>query len=176
MPMERTIVNDMLRDRGFTFGGSLDEDYEIFHHSSENDITVVYMVATTKLGIANVKSLDSAIGLSAHIIIVHGGAVTSSAKGCIDAMIAEGVTIELFSHNELQYNITKHAYVPKHTLKSKDFKVQLLKDLRIAEARLPRIQKNDPVARYFGAANGDLFQIDRVCNDGKVVPYFRIVA
>ena len=45
-------------------------------------------------------------------------------------------------------DITKHTFVLKHVVLSENKKQELLKRYRLKETPLPRIQFNDPVARY----------------------------
>ena len=59
------------------------------------------------------------------------------------------MTIEVFHENELVVNITQHELVPKHVPLNEEEKKQLLTRYQLKEHQLPRIQLQDPVARYF---------------------------
>lgn len=48
------------------------------------------------------------------------------------------------------------AQVPEHHILSNEDKVALLKRYRLQESQLPRIQRTDPVARYFGVVKGQV--------------------
>ena len=72
-------------------------------------------------------------------------------------------------------DITEHELVPEHQLFKPQEKADLLKQYGLEERQLPRIQKLDPVARYFGAQKGEVFRIVRKSETaGKYVTY-RIV-
>lgn len=73
--------------------------------------------------------------------------------------------IQVFSLNELQFNITKHKLVPRHTLlgfdKEKEIE-QLVKQYKVENRyKFPSILRTDPVAKYFNAKFGNVMQITR---------------
>lgn len=77
------------------------------------------------------------------------------------AAVEKEVTVEIFLEENLLVNITKHELVPKHILLSRAEKKALLQRYRLKESQLPRIQKDDPVARYFGLKKGNVVKIIR---------------
>lgn len=77
------------------------------------------------------------------------------------AAVEKECTVEIFLEENLLVNITKHELVPKHVLLSKPEKKALLQRYRLKESQLPRIQKDDPVARYFGLKKGNVVKIIR---------------
>lgn len=69
--------------------------------------------------------------------------------------------IETFHEGDLIVNITHHELVPKHIRLSKAEKKELLRRYRLKESQLPRIQREDPVARYLGLKRGEVVKIIR---------------
>jgi DNA-directed RNA polymerase I, II, and III subunit RPABC1 len=92
-------------------------------------------------------------------ILVTQGALTPSAYKIIPTVLPR--VIETFQEADLLVNITKHELVPKHVLLSPEEKKRLLERYRLKESQLPRIQVNDPVAKYLGLKRGQVVKIIR---------------
>lgn len=73
----------------------------------------------------------------------------------------EEYKIEEYAETDLVVNITKHFLVPKHEVMSPEDKKALLERYRLKETQLPRIQLQDPVARYYGVSRGQVMKITR---------------
>ena len=73
-----------------------------------------------------------------------------------------GLNYQIFNIKELQFNITKHNIVPKHTLVD-DARVKLLLETFSLKHKfqLPIILKSDPMSRYLGLKCGDVVMITR---------------
>ena len=91
-----------------------------------------------------------------HSIIVYKNKVTSAVKNIKHNF--QGMRIELFSQEELQYNITKHRYQPIfEVLSAKDSE----RIKKLYEAKFPIMLKSDPIARFYGYQKGDVVKITR---------------
>lgn len=100
-----------------------------------------------------------------HGIIVYDDSVTPMVRKLVENNAI--IRIELFSVDELGFNVTKHRLVPKHE-KAADSEVQQLK---MHLDKIPSILITDPVARFHGFERGTLVKISR--HDNTVA--FRIV-
>lgn len=79
----------------------------------------------------------------------------------LEPLNARGIIAEHFLESDLLVNITHHELVPKHVLLSAEEKKTLLERYRLQQHQLPRIQVNDPVARYLGLKRGNVIKIIR---------------
>lgn len=111
-------------------------------------------------------------GVNAAIHVLQTG-LTTYAKNHIDRLAAavEG-KLETFNENDLLVNITQHKLVPKHEVMSDEEKRALLRRYKLKESQLPRIQRSDPIARYYGLQHGHVVKITRPSETaGRYVTY-----
>ena len=94
-------------------------------------------------------------------ILITIGSVTAAALRAFDPLHERGITAEHFKEEDLLVNITRHELVPKHILLSEEEKLVLLDRYRLKETQLPRMQAQDPVAKYFGLKKGQVVKIIR---------------
>ncbi|ODQ68632.1 DNA-directed RNA polymerases I, II, and III subunit RPABC1 [Nadsonia fulvescens var. elongata DSM 6958] len=92
-------------------------------------------------------------------IFVYQQNITPSAAKLIPNVAP--ASIDTFQESDLIVNITQHILVPKHIKLSIAEKKELLERYRLKESQLPRIQREDPVARYLGLKRGEVVKIIR---------------
>ena len=165
---------EMIEHRGYII---IDQDDERILATRENRVTkkdeqiCVFITNTSKF---NVESIQEYISMMKKMdvwncIIVYRDSATPVAKKIIEE--TKDMNIELFTEDELQYNITKHVLVPKHEIVFKKGTVGCVNFKKKYTDNLPIILKTDPVSRYYGYEKGDIIKITR--RNGYVV--FRIV-
>lgn len=106
------------------------------------------------------------------LIILQTG-LTVQARGAIEKLAAtNSYRMEVFLENELLVNVTHHMLVPKHEVMTNKQKTELLIRYKLRESQLPRIQKSDPIARYYGLSQGQVVKITRPSETaGRYVTY-----
>lgn len=167
------VIGEMLDQRGY----STNSKDEYILADNNKDQLVVFFCSDVKFNLDKLKfyiSKMNEIELN-HCIIVYTDQITSTAKKAIDNLEIikpEGsivpAEIELFSLKELQYNLTKHILVPKHTKLSDEDSLQIRKKFG---HNLASILKTDPVVRFYNFKKGDIIKITR--KEGYIM--YRIV-
>lgn len=116
------------------------------------------------IGVLDERKIESGI-------LIYASAMTPSANKVIVSM-AQQFTLEAFQEAELLVNITHHIMVPKHEVMKPAEKAALLARYRLHDTQLPRIQLNDPIARYYGLKRGQVVRIIRPSETaGRYVSY-----
>lgn len=123
---------------------------------------LIYYAEDKNVGIKAMRSFISILeekGIQRGILI-WSEKMTAAARKVIDAMRMQ-FKLEDFEEAYLLVNITHHQLVPEHKVMTQEEKKELLQRYRLKETQLPRIQINDPVARYFGLSRGQVVKITR---------------
>jgi DNA-directed RNA polymerase I, II, and III subunit RPABC1 len=199
----RKTILQMLRDRGYVVFDSKD-DLELSRQMFEEKFVKINQVIIETLEIKRPKwnlpsqrilvvfvkseKEKSTIGVKKireycerikqddfhkAILILHGR-LTPHAKQAISAINSLIERIEYFNESELIINITEHCLVPRHEVLLKEDCKKLLEKYSIKESQLPKINKNDPVARYLGIEKNQIVKIIRISEtSGRYVTYRR---
>ena len=96
-----------------------------------------------------------------HAIVIHNNKVTPYAKTALRSLRVQKINIEVFTENELQYNITRHEDVPQHIICSAETKKKVFDAYSIDSTKIVKILSTDSVIRYLGAVKGQLIKIVR---------------
>ncbi|KAF2664449.1 RPB5 subunit of DNA-directed RNA polymerase [Microthyrium microscopicum] len=115
----------------------------------------------TQIGVKTVRNFAHTMEQNSVYsgILVTAVSVSSACHKIAQATFPK--VMELFEETDLIVNITQHELVPKHIMLSPEEKQALLERYRLKHNQLPRILKEDPVARYLALRRGDIVKIIR---------------
>jgi len=133
----------------------------------------VFFPEDEKVGVKPIKVYTDRMRAEAvaNAIMVLRVDITPFAKQAV-AEMSDTFRIEHFRESELLVDITEHQLVPEHQVLTVNEKSELLKRYRLKDSQLPRIQANDPVARYYGMKRGQVVKIIRPSETaGRYVTY-----
>lgn len=139
----------------------------------ETNQLFVFFPEEEKVGVRPIKVFTDRMKEESvyNAILVLRIDITPYAKQAVLEM-SDAFRIEHFKEAELLVDITEHTLVPEHVVLNQNEKQELLKRYRLKETQLPRIQLNDPVARYYGMKRGQVVKIIRPSETaGRYVTY-----
>ena len=143
------------------------------HETDAEDQLFVFLPDDDKVGVKTIKQYCEMMKEASvsHAILVVKQGVTPFAKTALQEM-ASTYLIEHFRDAELLVDVTEHRLVPAHALLSPEDLQALLDRYKLRAEQLPRIQRTDPVARYYGLKVGDVVKIVRPSETaGRYVTY-----
>ena len=177
----RKTVLELLQDRGYSKVSSSHmtlEEFETWAEALEHPIKdemefivsdeifddiLVHWHIPHKLGsqeLTNLISRMREMDIKRALVLVENS-VTHCAKATLNRLKQEGTYIDVFTMEEIQFNISHHSLVPKHEVCSHEEKAQLMKAYAVDRTQLPNIKTTDPMARYLGVTKGQLIRITR---------------
>jgi DNA-directed RNA polymerase I, II, and III subunit RPABC1 len=158
------------------FSGASRESMTILSEKEDDstDQIFVFFPEDEKVGVKPIKTYCErmkAQDVKRAIIVVKVN-LTPFAKQAIREMAPRGYRVEYFRDSELLVDITEHKLVPKHVLLTDEEKKELLERYRLKPSQLPRIQHQDPVARYLGLQTSQVVKIVRPSETaGRYITY-----
>ena len=162
----KIICTEMVIQRGYIHVNTDDIDKMKFSKDGRDDI-VVYINMFPKLNkdaMCKYMKMMNENGIN-HGIILYSEGVTSTTSKTIEQTL--NTVIEIFSIDELQFNITQHVLQP-----SFDKIVNPTVFKKKYGTKFPIMKHTDPIARFYRYIKGDIIQITQ--SDSGLVSY-RIV-
>lgn len=174
-------IREMLDDRGVAYAAAsgigdqevaaLAQEFTTFGVTINATTAVAFHISSTTV---KKNELFNAIDDASHVILVfHTKPQGTTTRSITSEGAGKGVTFEFFDLTSLQYNVTRHVYVPRHEKVPADQVAEILKTYYLkSKFHLPQITESDPVSRYLGIKHGDVVRITRgSLNCGKTVFY-----
>ncbi|XP_065868005.1 DNA-directed RNA polymerase V subunit 5C isoform X1 [Euphorbia lathyris] len=178
--LSRRTVLEMLRDRGYSvpepdLTRSLSEFRTEFYEGDKINIerlrisaslpsnpyenVLVVFMGTEEIKKADIGRLNNQISNKEslkRLILVLQNKMNHFAK---KELLKWTFPVEIFQITELLSNITKHLLQPKYEMLTTAQKQQLLNEYKAEEKQLPRMVKDDAIARYYGLKKGQVLKV-----------------
>ncbi|KAH0674613.1 hypothetical protein KY284_025700 [Solanum tuberosum] len=192
----RKTMMEMLNDRGYLveefeikmskqeflqkYGVNMKrQDLEILKAKLNNDEKKIYVFFPegAKVGVKEMRPYAERLRqeeISQAIFVVQQKLTPKSLQFISE--VSTMLHLEVFQEAELVVNVKDHAIVPEHQPLTNAEKKSLLERYTVKESQLPRIQFNDPIARYYGLNRGQIVKIIRPSETaGRYVTYRYVV-
>jgi len=186
----RTVIIEMLEDRNYIIDDkfkNIDDEtlkhlyyinsYDIIAKNSKNNKIYVKFFSHNKLKPTIIKEYllniyDSILEKDKdNIVIILNDKPTTTIKKILNEF-----NCEVFEIDMLQINITKHALVPKHELADDAEINQLIKKYNLPSIhKLPIINSNDPVIKYYNFPSNNVCKITRKSKTSINHVYYRYI-
>lgn len=147
---------------------SFDREFSIVSEKKDEKVHIVYQTYKSSLNKKDLElfiktnfQTDKNILMRDYVFIIVKDYSLDSIRELLKNEYSS-YYIKLYTLKQLQFNILKHSYVPKHEKLSKEEKEKLFKDYNITKNnQLPEIGQFDPVACAIFLKPGDVCKIER---------------
>ena len=162
----RKTIIELLQDRGYVLDFDIDDIHQVIHNhdvqiSATHPVTNETKCVTFILQKRQVPTLKEYISKHATDAVSHI-IITQHPVNKTFKTLCKSYDFENFNIHTLGINITHHSLVPQHTLLNEDDKIALQQELSLKTfEQLPIISVEDPISRYYGAVEGDVFKVMR---------------
>ena len=189
----RKTVIEMLKDRNYIVPSSEDITFDEFSIKFKNKNIDIYVDNTNenkgkvfvyfhnenktipKSDLKNLlnKTIETYQDEEIKLIII----LKEKGNGSIFKEITKDVykNVEIFMNKNMIFNITHHEFVPKHIVLSEDEETEVLEKYSTTKNKLPKIFKNDPIAKYYGMKSNQICKIIRKSPEVGDYIYYRLV-
>ena len=201
--LARNTVCEMLEDRGYELEGikekikgmntqetkellnNNDLDINVVHKDNKDNLLTVkfFLKGKKKLNESDLKRESALVSESLgfgniykgtpNIIMISREKPPSNVYNVITAEPYKNV--QIFRLSELLFNPTKHALVPKHTLLNNEEAKDICLFTKSDRKDFPKINKDDPIAKYYGMKPGDICRIERNSETSGISYFYRHV-
>ena len=138
-------------------------------------ICVSIITCEEKVGVKTVRALVERCQnehQAQHLILVFIDNITPFAQKELKTSFPE-ISTEFFRLAELQFNVTRHAIVPKFRVMKKSERLNLLQTVALRD--LPRMLITDPVSRYHNWKRGTIVTAECHSIRGHTYTEYRVI-
>jgi DNA-directed RNA polymerase I, II, and III subunit RPABC1 len=157
--MEKVALNTIttiLNNRGYMVVEH--HENKLLAENFQNSKILVILSDEEKVNMNTIKEIILVMNTHSfqHTILIYKDVITPSAKKIIESL--PDLCIELFSMDELQYNLVEHYLVPHHE-KLEEEEASVIR--KKWGSKLPILLKTDAVSRYYNFQRGDIIKVTR---------------
>lgn len=120
------------------------------------------------------KDTDSVIILNINRVLIRPGVKDDPQVNFVNALWMRGMFVQFFGLENFLINVSRHVFVPKHTIMTPAEVKQLMESYNVKLKHLPEILREDPQAKYIGLRPKQVIKIDSYNTTTGVGVYYRI--
>lgn len=105
---------------------------------------------------------DCIIIMNVCRVLQKAGTKDDSVVGLVNLAYLDGIFTQIYSLENFMFNISRHVYVPKHTILTASEVAKLIKEQNCRLEDLPKIKREDPMAKYIGMRPKQVTRIESI--------------
>tara|TARA_Y100000591_G_C21668118_1_gene611456 strand:- start:51 stop:590 length:540 start_codon:yes stop_codon:yes gene_type:complete len=168
----KVVVNEMMNDRGYNYSSEDDNTLIYTREDKKRNTVIIFIDKKEDIKVKQVQKYKKTYDEDMYDIILIVTFISIEEKLLSKYMDLEYNNMQVFHIKDLLYNITKHKYVPKHSILNEEEKKQFTELYKITD--IAKIKISDPVCRYHFAKIGNIMKITRLSNNSKEEINYRL--
>lgn len=108
------------------------------------------------------KDTDCIIIMNVSRVLQKAGVKDDSVVGLVNLCYLDGIYAQVFGLENFMFNISRHIFVPKHEILKPVEVSKLLKEQNCRLDHLPKIKREDPMAKYIGLRPKQVVRISSI--------------
>tara|TARA_B100001564_G_C20518213_1_gene613916 strand:+ start:191 stop:730 length:540 start_codon:yes stop_codon:yes gene_type:complete len=168
----KVVVNEMMNDRGYNYSSNDDNTLIYTREDKKRNTVIIFIDKKEDIKVKQVEKYKKTYDQDMYDIILIVTFISIEEKLLSKYMDLEYNNMQVFHIKDLLYNITKHKYVPKHSILNEEEKKQFTELYKITD--IAKIKISDPVCRYHFAKIGNIMKITRLSNNSKEEINYRL--
>ena len=106
------------------------------------------------------KDTDCVIIMNINRILIKPGTKDDPVQGFVNLCYLKKMFVQIYGLENFMFNITKHQFVPKHTILNNDESINVLLKYNVKIQNLPKINREDPIVKFIGGRPNQIIKID----------------
>ena len=106
------------------------------------------------------KETDTVIIMNVCRVLLRAGVKDDPQVNFVNMLWAKGMFVQVFGLENFLINVSRHVFVPKHTIMTPAEVKQLAEHYNIKLKHLPEILREDPQAKYIGLRPKQVIKVD----------------
>jgi len=106
------------------------------------------------------KDTDCVIIMNINRILIKPGTKDDPVQGFVNLCYLRKMFVQIYGLENFMFDITKHQFVPKHTVLNNDEAIDVLLKYNVKIQNLPKINREDPVVKFIGGRPNQIIKIE----------------
>lgn len=106
------------------------------------------------------KDTDSVIIMNINRILIKPGTKDDPVQGFVNLCYLGKMFVQIYGLENFMFDITKHQFVPKHTVLNNDEAIEVLLKYNVKIQNLPKINREDPIVKFIGGRPNQIIKIE----------------
>ena len=117
---------------------------------------------------------DCLIIMNVNRVLLKIGVKDDPIQNFVNLCYLKKYFVQIYGLENFTFNISRHQFVPKHSILTKKESIELLTKYNAILTNLPKINREDPMAKFIGAKPNQIIKIESFNPTTGISLYYRL--